>query len=147
MKEADVRKAAALPEGSHSEGAMREAREAMWPLLDEWKAGEPAPGFDASVLARIRAEDRPQGRLGGLVAWFRAMNAVRGFGLAGAVATVLFAALMLREPATAPETLPSQVAVQDLSAQQVELALEDLRMLDELYSAPVPEDNYNNKKI
>ena len=145
MKEAEVRKTPAFPEGSHSEVAMREAQEAVSPLLDEWKAGEPAPGFDACVLARIRAEERPQGRAEGLVAWFRAMNAVRGFGLAGAVATVLFAALMLREPAMTPENLPSQAAVQDLSAQQVELALEDLRMLDELYSAPAPEDSYNKK--
>jgi hypothetical protein len=44
-----------------------------------------------------------------------------------------------------PEELHSQTASQELSAQQVEMALEDLRMLDELYSAPTSEDNQNKK--
>jgi hypothetical protein len=73
------------------------------------------------------------------------MDVVRGLGLAGALATVLFAVALLREPVTMPEALHSQTASQELSAQQVEMALEDLRMLDELYSAPTPEDNQNKK--
>lgn len=147
MKNSDARETPLFPESARG-GVAPETREAVWAMLDEWNAGEPQPGFDAAVLARVRAEEGPASQNGwieGLVSWFRGMDLMRGFGLAGAVATVLFAAMMLREPAATPEIPPSQAASQDLSAQQVELALEDLRMLDELYSAPAPEENQNKK--
>ncbi len=148
MKNFGEREASGFAGPERTENVAPEARDGVWVLLDEWNAGEPAPDFDATVLARIRAEDRPEfqnGWMDGLVAWFRGMDAMRGFGLAGALATVVFAAMMLREPAVAPEVPLSQAASQELSAQQVELALEDLRMLDELYSPPAPEENHNKK--
>lgn len=148
MKNFDAREASGFAGTERTEDVAPETRDGVWALLDEWNAGEPAPDFDAAVLARIRAEKRPAARnswVEGLAAWFRGMDAVRGFGLAGALATVVFAAMMLRQPAVAPEIPANQTASQELSAQQVELALEDLRMLDELYSPPSPEENQNKK--
>lgn len=148
MKNLDPREIPVFPEDLRTEGVAPEAQDAVWALLDEWKAGEPSEGFHAAVLARIQAEEShavPGGWTHGLVAWFSAMDVVRGLGLAGTLATVLFAVALLREPVTMPEELHSQTASQELSAQQVEMALEDLRMLDELYSAPTSEDNQNKK--
>jgi hypothetical protein len=45
-------------------------------------------------------------------------------------------------PGESPE---STTAGQEFTAQQAEMALEDLQMLDELYNAPIPEETQNKK--
>lgn len=148
MNNLDRRESPSFPESLRAENVAPEAQDSVWALLDEWNPGEPSEGFDVAVLARIRDEEgvaAPTSWIQGLVAWFGAMDVVRGFGLAGALAMVLFAVAMLRQPVTMPEELHTQAASQEISAQQVEMALEDLRMLDELYSTPAPEDNHNKK--
>jgi hypothetical protein len=151
-------KKARFPESLRADGVAPDEQDAVWALLDEWKGGEPGAGFDEAVMARIRAEEQQQESRGlpggsGIAAWFRGfggwvrgLGPVRGFGLASALAMVLLAAVILRQPAPPTETPEGPGVSQELTAQQVEMALEDLQMLDELYNTPVPEEN-SNKKI
>lgn len=147
-----------FPESLRADGVAPEEQDAVWALLDEWKPGEPSTGFDAAVLARIQQEEDSHahrlvvpsasgavGWLHGFRSWLAGLGPVRGFSLAGAIAMVLLAAVMLRQPVAPVATPESANAGQEFTAQQVEMALEDLQMLDELYNASVPEENSNNK--
>jgi hypothetical protein len=159
MKHTDPRREnAPFPESLRADGVAPEEQDAVWALLDEWKPGEPSPSFDAAVMARIREDgetasqlgsDREGaglgGWLGGFRAWLTGLGPVRGFGLAGALAMVLLAAVMLRQPVAPGESPESTTAGQEFTAQQAEMALEDLQMLDELYNAPIPEESQNKK--
>jgi hypothetical protein len=159
MKHTDPRREnAPFPESLRADGVAPEEQDAVWALLDEWKPGEPSPSFDAAVMARIRNEGESASRLGtdtqieGLSGWLRGfgvwlagLGAARGFGLAGALAMILLAAVMLRQPVAPGESPESTTAGQEFTAQQAEMALEDLQMLDELYNAPIPEESQNKK--
>ncbi|MDZ7639251.1 MAG: hypothetical protein U5J83_13535 [Bryobacterales bacterium] len=149
MNNKDRREQAGFPDSLRAEGVAPGEQDAVWALLDEWQPGELSPGFDEAVLARIRREESPDaakaGWVQGFVEWLKGLDGMRGLGLAGALATVVFAMVMLRGPVTVPADDPLQTATQELSAQQVEMALEDLRMLDELYNAPATEDKQNDK--
>lgn len=147
MDAPELRQKPASRETDGVEAAAHEARETVWALLDEWKAGEPAAGFEAAVMARIRGEERaaPEGRLRSLVAWFRAMDTRRGFGLAAAMASIFLAFALLWEPSGTPGISGSVTAAREFSAQQAESALEDLRLLDELYGVPVVEEHQGKK--
>ncbi|MCZ2156427.1 MAG: hypothetical protein LC114_21405 [Bryobacterales bacterium] len=140
------------PASQHAEemaaATAHEAQLVVWALLDEWKAGEPAADFDTAVMQRIREEEHakaPHGWLGALVIWFRTMNLERGFGLATAAVVVLLALVLLREPGNVPEAIQSATVDPGFSAQQAESALEDMRLLEELYTLPAPDDH--QKKI
>lgn len=87
----------------------------------------------------------PEGRLRSLVAWFRAMDTRRGFGLAAAMASIFLAFALLWEPSGTPGISGSVTAAREFSAQQAESALEDLRLLDELYGVPVVEEHQGKK--
>jgi anti-sigma factor RsiW len=67
--------------------------EATWALLDEWKAPEPSPFFDAKLYARLRREqDEPASLWERAKAWvlYSSNLKLRQLG-AGALATVLLA--------------------------------------------------------
>lgn len=159
MKHTDPRRESApFPESLRADGVAPGEQDAIWALLDEWKPGEPSPSFDAAVMARVREEEESASRLvavsqaeglggwlRGFGAWLTGLGPVRGFGLAGALAMILFAAVMLRQPVTPGESSEAANAGQEFTAQQAEMALEDLQMLDELYNAPVPEESQNKK--
>jgi hypothetical protein len=152
------RENAPFPESLRADGIAPEEQDAVWALLDEWKPGEPSESFDAAVMARIREDGDSHsglvtdgqiagldGWLGGFRAWLAGLGPVRGFGLAGALAMILLAAVMLRQPVAPGESPESTTAGQEFTAQQAEMALEDLQMLDELYNAPIPEETQNKK--
>lgn len=149
-----------FPESLRGEGIAREEQDAIWQMLEEWDPGEPSADFDDAVMARIRAEDAGESRQSALLQagastnagvfaalwrWLNGLSTPRGLALAGALATLLIAMVILRSPES-PSIDPNPAPVtMDISAQQVEMALEDLQLLDELYSTPVAEDSQNNK--
>jgi hypothetical protein len=149
-----------FPESLRGEGIAREEQDAMWQVLEEWDPGEPSADFDDAVMARIQAEDAGESRRStslhtgfsanaGVFAvlwqWFHAVATPRGLAMAGALATLVIAMVVLRSPDNPSiDTNPVPVTM-DISAQQVEMALEDLQLLDELYSPPAIEDTQSNK--
>lgn len=142
------------PEALRAEGGREQdplvshEQDALWELLDEWKATEPSAAFDETVLARIREEQAAESEKRSWWSAFAGLWGPRGFALAGVVATVVFALVMLQRPQLPPDTDPSTPELaQEISAQQVETALEDLQMLDELYSASTVEENQQNNKM
>lgn len=127
----------------------QESRDAMWRVLDEWQAPSPDASFDARVMARIRAETSDVPARDGWRAWFGWLPTGRSWAVAAAMATLVLAALLLRTPANL--TPPPDAAVgtgmasAELSVQQVEMAIEDLRMLEELYGSTAQEDGQSNR--
>jgi len=122
--------------------------DALWRILDEWQAPQPSTWFDETVMARIRSEASPATNEQVRPPWWRAAGLLfaggRSWAVCAALATVLLAAVLLRMPG---EVQPGaeQAMGPELSAQQVETALEDLRMLEELYGIPSPEDAQSNQ--
>lgn len=117
----------------------------LWQVLDEWKAPQPGSAFDNQVMARIREEEFAQtSRNSSWKTWFGFRESGRGWAVSAALATVLFAGVLLRTPqdlAPAPEPTTGM----EFSAQQVEMALDDLRMLDELYGSTGQEDGQSDR--
>ena len=131
--------------------ALAREQDALWELLDEWKAGDPPASLDAAILAKVREENTVLER-----GWWSRLAGLwspRGFALAGVVATLVLAMVMMRSPEVTPDgsATPGDsgtaVLTQDLSTQQVELALEDFEMLNELYSPATADDSPQNNKI
>jgi len=95
-----------------------DAQRAVWEALDSWQPGAVSPGFDGRLMEKIRAaKRRPLPKA-----------AIR----AGQVATLflaLLSAVLLRDPAKVMPRLQNQ---DFLDAQQLEHALEDLEMLQQL---------------
>lgn len=114
----------------------------LWQALDDWKLPEPGEDFDASVMARIRQEESaasPENPPAAASSWlesWRWLLTGRAWAVSGVLAAVLLAVVILRQP---PEVVEEPGL--ELSAQQVEWALEDLEMLEELYGL---EDGQSN---
>jgi anti-sigma factor RsiW len=103
----------------------------VWTTLDEFKAPEVSPDFDARLYARIAAEkSAPWWRRllwpAGPIAWWKPAIPV-------AACAALAVALIVRGPAGGPADGNKQAKVEPVSMEQVEQALEDLELL-----APVP---------
>lgn len=118
-------------------GQANEPGNALWQVLDEWQAPVPDDAFSARVLERIRQEDRvPASRgwrnTGWRNLWASWMPSGRAWAVSAALASVLLAVVLLRQPADL--SVAPLEGNGEFSAQQVETALEDLRMLEELYS-------------
>ena len=121
---------------------------ALWELLDDWEAPRPDDGFDARVMARIRNDqDAQQPAASSAAFWQRLQLWVSGearWGLAAAFAVLMLATALLWPPASLkPETPERPLA--EFSVQQAEDALEDLRMLEELYAGYNLEEGQNDR--
>jgi hypothetical protein len=119
----------------------------LWQVLDDWKAPEVSAGFDQAVMARIRDTEASVERpvRGSWRDWLRSLSPAKVWGMSAAMATLVLAMVLLRVPATVAPPAPD-VAGAEFSAQQVEMALDDLRMLEELYgTATTQEDSQNDR--
>lgn len=110
--------------------AIAEAQRAAWNALDEWTAAPISSDFDDRLYARIAAEEaRPWWRR----FWPHDMHRFTwklALSMAAACAVIL-AVLLLRAPLT-PET-PTPVAAQKtVDLDQVESALDDVDMLNQI---------------
>jgi hypothetical protein len=129
------------------DGRPEEVSPALWQVLDEWEAPRPDSGFDQRVLARIREEHSresvmaPAAWLHRLQEWSRGTSR---WGFATAFAVLLAAALLLWSPAGI-EFEDTDAPLAEFSIQQAEDALEDLRMLEELFAGYNVEENQNNR--
>ena len=147
------RKQNGFPESLRAEGGQNQDalivrdQDALWELMDEWKAAEPSAAFDENVLSRIREERAAEIEAKPWWSAIAGMFGPRGLALAGVAATVVLALVMLRSPQEPAENSSTPAVVQEISVQQVETALEDFEMLDELYSAGTVEENPQNNKI
>ncbi len=122
-----------------------DASDPLWQLLDDWKAPLPGDGFDERVMARIREDAASlESNKSGWRSWFGWLGTGRGWAVSATVATLLLAAVLLRMPQDLPPA-PEQAATAEFSAQQVELALDDLRMIEELYGSAVQEESQNDR--
>jgi negative regulator of sigma E activity len=121
---------------------------ALWELLDDWEAPRPDAGFDARVMARIRNDQEARQPAASPAAfWRRLPRWVSGdtrWGLAAAVAVLLLASVLLWSPAGLQPAAPDR-PLAEFSVQQAEDALEDLRMLEELYAGYAQEEGQNNR--
>jgi anti-sigma-K factor RskA len=108
----------------------------VWSALDAWQAEPISESFDASLLERIEAGDRPS-------RWQWIWHPLAVFGWrpvlpVAAAAIVVVAVLLMRAPnGTNTPVVGKNVEVVDV--EQVEKALDDIDMLKQLYAAPQAE--------
>jgi hypothetical protein len=103
--------------------AMAEEQRRLWKALDDWEAEPPAVGFDRSLSEQaefLEGKERWRRRLGSLmdgVSWKPALPAAAAFALW----------VFLASPGPAPKV----PVTEQPEAQQLEVALEDLDMLEQ----------------
>jgi hypothetical protein len=95
----------------------------VWEALDAWEIEPPDPGFRRRLYERIES-DRP-GALERAQAW---LVGVRWKPAVPVALAGLLLAIVLERPVAAP----GEAAGASVSAEQVELALDDLELLDQL---------------
>ena len=125
-----------LRDQAASNSPMPTESDPLWQALDDWRVSEPGPKFDSDVMVRIRQEKATeQTECTPTASWlegWRWLVTGRALAFSGTLATVLLVATVLRQRPDAPASPDTETAM-EVSAQQVEWALEDLEMLEELY--------------
>jgi len=97
---------------------------AVWNTLDEWKAPEVSPDFDAKLYARIAQESRAPWWKRAFGDWWKPALPV------AAGCAVLALALMIRDPDVGVTPEPQTKArIESVNIEQVEQALEDMDLL------------------
>jgi ferric-dicitrate binding protein FerR (iron transport regulator) len=115
--------------------ALYEQQQALWDELDVWQAIEPSAGFDAQLLAKIEAANRP---------WWRDLFTELRPGFAVVLATLLLVAgLVLRQEPAGPTEAAPKVAIAGPSDEtqyyeRLDSALDDLEMLVDFEALPLP---------
>lgn len=117
----------------------------LWRTLDDWQMPEPGQKFDADIMARIRQEKAAEQakEIPTTSSWldgWRWLFAGKAWVLSGSLAAALLAMVILWQPSEVPVSPDTETAM-DVSAQQVEWALEDLEMLEELYGLEEGQSN------
>ncbi len=117
----------------------------LWQVLDEWKSPEVSAGFDHSVMARIRQQELArETNATGWRAWLSSLSLGKAWAASAVLATLVVAVVLMRSPENL--TPPAEeLAGAEFSAQQVEMALDDLRMLEELYGSTAQEEGQNDR--
>lgn len=130
----DSARAAALKQHVESCSACREfvaGQRAIWQALDAWEPPAPAVDFDRRLYLRIEQEQNASwwGR------WLKPLVLRPGLPIAVAACLVVAVGIVLERPASAPVPQPLSAEVQGLPPDQVEHALDDMKMLSDFTRA------------
>ena len=115
--------------------ALYEQQQALFEELDVWQPVEPSAGFDARVLAKIEAANRP---------WWRGLFTELRPGFAVGLAMLLLVAgvVLRQEPADPSEAAPKVAVIESGEEMQyferLDSALDDLEMLVDFEVLPLP---------
>ncbi len=110
-------------------------QQALWRALDAWEAPEVSAGFERRLFARI-GKASPWAPFGWLLRLFRPLQPAFPAALA---CVVLLAAVVVQRTREAPvvETAAAVQTAEREEVRQIETALNDIQMLNELEIAPV----------
>lgn len=111
--------------------AAAEAQRALWGALDEWRAAPVSEDFDARLYARIAAEEAEPW-------WRRILEALRPFSWKPAISVAAACAAILAIFLLQGPLMERAVPQKAVDIDQVESALDDVDMLNQLGTAVPP---------
>lgn len=119
-------------------GSLRTSQAAVWQSLDEWKPAPVSAGFNRELWRRIDADARES-------SWTRELAAVLQFSFWKRLAPLAVAVALIatgfvfdhvgKQAATVQTNSPASIVVTASEADQLDRALDDIQLLDEVDAA------------